>query len=121
MAVDKLIIKQLAREGVSVLELARQFGVSRTRIYQILDEDKIALFKVTTEEQCIYPKWRNWMNENRVSKQDLLRQLGLVNANVNRSRLRAYMTGQCYPQKHTIDDLIRITGLTFEELFYREE
>jgi hypothetical protein len=60
------------------------------------------------------------MNDNHVSKGELLKRLFLTSESKNYSRLSTYMTGRCYPQKQMIDCILEVTGLTYEQLWARE-
>lgn len=110
----------LAKQGYTNNQIAEELGVSRQRVYQMISTYGASYFRPITPKQCIYPNWRNWMNENQVSKGELLKRLFLTSESHNYARLSHYMTGRCYPQKQMIDCLLEVTGLTYEQLWARE-
>ena len=73
-----------------------------------------------TEHSCIYPNLRRWMNENRVNRYELLERMGYVADGRSYYNIRDILTGRVLPKKDKIDLLIKVTGLTYEELFYQE-
>lgn len=111
---------KLQAEGIAQSEIARIVGLSRQRVNQICGKNGTGHFKPLTESECVYPKWREWMNENRCSRTELIRRMGLVYHPRYHSSLSCWMRGKNYPVKPTIDRLIRTTGLSYEQLFSRE-
>lgn len=111
-----------AREqGLSYKEISAMFGVSKQRVGQVLGQYNPNQFRSISETGCIYPIWRKWMNENMVSRYELLRRMGLQAVPRNGQVLGTYMKGEASPRKSYIDKLLKVTGLTYEELFYEEE
>lgn len=113
-------IYRLERDrGMTAADIAKKYGVSRQAVHQAVGRYDPRAFVMVRREQCVYPKWREWMNEHKVSKAELLRRMGFGGcASTNLSR---YMRGKGYPNKEYIDRLIRATGLAYEQLFYRED
>lgn len=103
--------------GKTCAEIAAEFGVSRQAGSQLCARYEPNKFKRITPTGCIYPAWRDWMNENRISKNELLRRMGTTPSAGNSARLSSYMTGEHYPSKPIIDKLLSVTGLTYEKLF----
>ena len=103
--------------GKTYTEIAAEFGVSRQAVHQVCARYEPNKFKTITPEKCVYPMWRSWMNENRVSRSEVLRRMGVEPSASNAARLRGYMCGDTYPSKPTIDKLLAVTGLTYEQLF----
>lgn len=110
----------LLNQGLSCTEIAQIVGVTRQRVYQICGEYDGRYFKKITEKQCVYPNWRNWMNDNRISKNEFVRRMGLQIHATTIARLSSWMIGRTYPSKSHIDMVLDVTGLTYEQLFYRE-
>ena len=107
--------------GKSVKEIAEMYGVSYQAVSQATAKIKKGYFKHYTEENCIYPNLRNWLNDNKVTRSEFLRRIGLTPSPNNSTRLSGYLTGKNYPTKATIDKFLEITGLTYEELFLEDE
>lgn len=110
----------LHEQGVRQSEIARIVGVTRQRVSQICGTYCPGHFRKITEKECVYPNWRNFMNENKISRAELLRRMGLDTHSQNYARLSTWMRGRNYPVKQSIDMLLSATGLTYEQLFYRD-
>ena len=107
--------------GKSVKEIAEKYGVSYQAVSQATAKIKKGYFTHYTEEQCVYPNLRNWLNDNKVTRSEFLRRIGLTPSPNNSTRLSYYFTGKNYPAKATIDKFLEITGMTYEELFLEDE
>ena len=70
-------VKKLRAEGVSMAQIAEQLGISRARAYQLSGALKARPFREIPEEMNIYPNWRNWMNEHRVSPRAMVEVAGM--------------------------------------------
>ena len=103
--------------GMKYRDIAQKHGVSYQYVQQVCARYYPSKFQFITEEGCIFPNWRRWMNEERCSRYELLRRMGLATVGVNLANLRKYMSGKYYPRKPYIDKLLKATGLTYEELF----
>ena len=57
-----------------------------------------------------YVGLRDWMIENCVTVAELERRCGNL-------RMLASLTGKSNPSKYTIDAILQVTGLTYEECF----
>jgi transcriptional regulator with XRE-family HTH domain len=106
-------------EGMTYREIAGKYGVSYQAVAQSLSRHAPSQFRPFDAEGCVYPVLRNWLNENKVSKAELLRRMGRVPCEKSSNTLRSYLRGETYPLKGYIDDLLQATGLTYEELFWR--
>ncbi len=112
-----------AREsGMSYREIAEMFGVSFQRVAQVCGKYNPHRFQFITETGCIYPNWRKWMNDNKVSRYELVRRMGLITSQTEFvNRMSDYMRGVSEPKKWFIDKLLEATGMTYEVLFYKGE
>lgn len=110
---------KLHSEGLKHAEIARIVGTSRQNVSRICGKYMPGHFRRITEEECVYPIWRNWMNENRMTRTELLRRMGLSATPRESTTLSLWMRGEYYPQKRSIDRILMATGLTYEQLFYR--
>jgi transcriptional regulator with XRE-family HTH domain len=111
---------ELSKRGLAQSEIATIVGVSRQRVAQITGKYTPGHFTKITEDACVYPLWRKWMNDNRVTRTELIRRMGIEYHPTMSSYLSNWMRGKNYPVKENIDKLIMATGLTYEQLFYRE-
>lgn len=104
-------------KGLTYQEIADKYGVSRQAVQQVCSKYTLHFFRPFTKEQCIYINLRNWLNDNKISKAELLRRLDIETIGVNNNRVSDYLKGRMFPQKRVIDKFITATGLTYEELF----
>ena len=111
---------RMCEEGYSQTDIAAALGVSRQRVHQITGGYHAGHFKKFTEKQVVYPNLRNWLNENRMTKKGLLDRLGLEYHSRTIAVYSSYLCGRSFPPKKTIDKLLEMTGLTYEQLFYME-
>ena len=71
--------------GLKYREIAEKYGVTVQRVAQACGKFNPYRFAFVTEKGCIYAGLRNWMNENKVSNNELCRRLGLEVAGENLS------------------------------------
>lgn len=117
METTKQKVERLADSGLKRVEIADICGVSRQRVQQILGKRDPAYFRPFGKERCVYVNLRDWLNQERVSINELVRRL---DGDMNPRRccaVSAWLTGKTYPLKSSIDKLIAVTGLSYEELF----
>ena len=107
--------------GMTLPAIAKKYGVSRQRVQQVCAKYVPNMFIPITPEKCVYPILRKWMNENRVSKYELIRRMGNFSHPSLSIQMSRWMRGEGYPLKQTIDKILAATGLTYEQLFYRED
>lgn len=115
--IDRDLMRADRAQGMRYEQIGKKYGISRQYVYQLIGGETKSRFKTLTEKDCIYPNLRKWMNENKVSRVELTRRLfGNGYAN-NQNYLCNWLKGKRYPLKKNIDRLIKVTGLTYEELF----
>lgn len=108
--------------GMTYQQIADKYGVSKQYVGIVCGKANTKAFQVIKEDGCIYPNLRNWMNKNKVSRGELIRMMGATYAHQTFTmKLSGYMRGESEPKKGYIDNLLRVTGMTYEELFYRED
>ena len=108
--------------GMTYQQIGEKHGVSRQYVGNICGRCTPYKFRYVTENGCVYPNLRKWMNDNKVTRTEFVRRLGLINSpNHYSMRVRDYMTGRCDPPKWMIDRMLDATNLTYEQLFYRED
>ena len=104
-------------KGKTYQEIAKQFGVSYQAVAVALGKHHPGHTRPLTEKQCIYPNLRRWMNENKISQAELIRRMGKMVGGRTSEMVRGWLIGRSYPKKPDIDILLKVTGLTYEELF----
>ena len=111
------IYREEREKGLTYREIADKYGVTRQNVAQCCAKYNPKHFHIWTERMCIYPNVRKWLNENKISKSELVRRMGVrVHAGTN-SVVSSYLRGEHYPPKQTIDKLLSVTGLTYEKFF----
>jgi hypothetical protein len=116
--IDKYV--EARGKGMKYREIAKMYGVSYQAVAQACAKYSPGHFVPFTEEKLVYSNWRNWMNENKVTTKEFLRRLGGYQYGNSVAAVRGYMRGDHYPSKQTIDKILEITGLTYEELWARQ-
>lgn len=109
------------QQGKTYRQIAQMYGVSPQAVAAACASYAPGHFKPYTETEVIYPKLRKWLNDNEVSRNEFVRRMGLTTYARHNSSVGDYFRGRKYPLKETIDVMLRVTGLTYEELFSLEE
>ena len=106
-------------EGCTFTEIAEHFGVSRQCVHSHYTRGNKSLPR--SKRMIIYPAVRNWMKLHRESYDSLGRQL-YPGVNVPGNTIRLILIGKTrYVPIDTIKKLSKITGMTFEEMFWTED
>lgn len=109
---------ELRRRGHTNKMIAEQFGVSCQRVNQILAERSEGRFRGWSEERCVHDGMRNWLNTNKISCSELGRILYGHNLDgYSRESLARTLRGKKEFKLSTINKLIDVSGMTFEQLF----
>lgn len=106
--------------GMTFQQIADKYGVSRQTVAEATCRQGYQ-FRHFTKERCVYPFLRRWLNENKVSVSEFTRRMGLAGSSNSRNIYSNYFKGKQYPSKQVIDGILKVTGLTYEKLFYRED
>lgn len=115
------LYREELEKGLTYRQIAIKYGVSYQAVHSALAQFSPQLFKKLTEKQVVYPNLRRWMNENKVGKREFIRRMELSVGGKTAQNLNDWLTGRTYPNKKNIDLILKITGLTYEQLFYRED
>lgn len=107
-------------KGLTYRQIAQKYGVSKQAVHNVCAKQN-GNFRPFTEETCVYPNLRQWLNDNRITKSEFIRRMGATYITQENARYAAYFRGEHYPSKQTIDKMLAVTGLTYEQLFYRED
>ena len=109
---------ELRKEGYTHQKIADEFGLSCQRVNQILAERCEGKFRGWTEERCVYPGIRKWLNDNKISCSELGRILYGHNLDgCCRETLAGTLKGKFTPKFAMINKLIDVSGMTYEQLF----
>lgn len=113
-------ILKLSDEGYNFTEIAERCGVTRQYVSMLFRGTELSDFRRLDETKCVFPKFMDWWNRNRMTYPKFFVRMGMAYHATNIYQLKKYLSGERSPQKHYIDKLISATGLTYEEIFYRE-
>lgn len=104
-------------QGYSAMEIANRYGVSHQAVCQACGKWSPGHFKRFSEKSVVFPNLRRWLNDTRMTRAEFIRRLGCVNGGNSNDQLRRLLNGTAQPRKKTIDKMLEITGLTYEEMF----
>lgn len=107
-------------KGLTYQAIADKFGVTKQAVQCVCGKNCDAKFRRWDASKCVYPNVRKWLNENRITKAELIRRMGIETEASNYMRIGDYLRGKGYPLKQTIDRLLSATGLTYEQFFETE-
>jgi transposase len=111
---------KLKQEGATYRKIAEMFGISYQRVYQIIGKQNISYFKEVTEEQCVFKGIRDYMNNTQTSLAEIIRKIyGGYHASTCQ-RFRYYLNGKNEMSMSTINAILDVIGLTYEEAFRRD-
>lgn len=104
--------RELHEQGMSCAEISKLLGVTKQAVSYAIKHGSKSKHNVhkATLEKVRYSNLRQWMLENDVSIARLARL-----ANV--SHLYSSLCGETEPKKSTIDAILSVTGMTYEECF----
>lgn len=110
----------LRQQGLTYREIADQYGVSYQAIAQQLRGSYHSCFRGVSKEKVVFDGLRDWMNDNEVGMMELMHRFhGHFVGGSSAANLREKLRGVRELKKSDIDELIRVTGLSYEELFGR--
>lgn len=107
--------KALRDQGMTYKEIAEIYGVSTQAVQASVTKCRDGFHKKATENVC-YPGLRRWMIANRVGKSTLAELCG-----IERTTMYLNLTRKDSINKKTIDVILRVTGLTYEECFKEDD
>lgn len=111
------IYRQELRSGMTCKSIAQKYGISVQAVYAACGKVSKSRFRIYTPEDCIWPGLRNWLNENKVSRRDLLNRMGLEYGSTNLVCLNENLKGTKDIRLSFMRKMTRISGLTLDELF----
>lgn len=105
------VIQEMRKKGMTYEEIGEVFGISKQAVYQAAHPGDG--FHAGAVMKVSYTGLRKWMLDNRVT----FTMLGEL---CGRPRLYGSIVGKTEPRKDTIDAILKVTGLTYEECFKEE-
>lgn len=108
-----------SEKNMTYQQIANTMGISRAYVGQLLSGSQKTNFRVIKGETIPYPRLVDWLNENQTSFSELTRLLGYGSNYQNCERVKKRIsTGTL--RKNDIDKLLEITGMDYEDLFWRQ-
>lgn len=109
---------EMHKNGMTYEDIGKAFNLSKQRVYSIIGGNSKNRFKMITKEDCIFPNLRRWMNDNRITREELCRRIFRNNHPVNKTQINEFLKGKHRDiRKSTIDKYLSVTELTYEQLF----
>lgn len=101
-------------DGESYEAVGRTFGLTRQRIQQMFPMMRNEKMSQPKERplRYVYPGIEKWMRENKITIANLSRSIGYTTSAVNQVLL-----GKNDPRKRFVDEVLALTGMTYEEAF----
>ena len=106
--------REMYAQGKTYEEIADILGVTRNEAYKKVHTGDGDGFRKETVAKVRYAGLRKWMFDNRVNLNELKNRSGMTG-------LKEPLTGRCEPRKCTIDAILKVTGMTYEECFGVED
>lgn len=104
---------ELRQEGATLAYLGEKYGITRERVRQILEVYEAQRMGISERlKSCQYPNIRRWMIVNGLTYCRLAYRCGLTMDSV-----RNGLTGKTDFKKKTIDAILDVTEMTYEEAF----
>lgn len=109
---QKLEACSMRFDGISIQEIADNFGVTREYIRKITPKISTKSVRSKNLELYIYPNISRWMQKNRVCASKLSKMIG-----TSASTVTNMLNGSVSTTKRIIDKVLEVTGMTYEEAF----
>lgn len=107
----------LHKQGLTHQQIADRLGVSRQAVTPYLAKYNPAYFQIIDEKGCIFKGLREWLNKNKVTRAELVRRMGMIPHSSVVTRISCCLKGEREFAKCEIDDILAITGMTYEQAF----
>ena len=109
---EKVAAYEMLLRGATLQECADRFGVTRERIRQITPPKGAKTYGKRRYEKCIYPNIASWLIKNKYCYSRFAEAIGATSMTAQR-----WLTGKASPSKKSIDRILEVTGMTYEEAF----
>ena len=116
------LYEDMRADGMTYQEIAKACGCSRQNVSQTLARYRVSRFRAFTKDRCCWDGLREWLNDNRISLQELIRRrYGRNHTGSIADTIRRQLNGERPLKKTDIDFFRELTGLTYEQLFCSQE
>jgi transposase-like protein len=111
---QKIEAYEMILNGESHRAVGEKFGVSKQYVQSLIPARGIRM--EAAAESCVYPNIAEWMRENKMGFSKIARAIGMTPQTVRHS-----LTGEGEPRKYLIDSMLKLTEMTYEQAFYKED
>jgi DNA-binding helix-turn-helix protein len=108
---EKIDMFCMRMDGYTLQEIGDKYGVTREYVRQVLDVGK----RKDKFSKIVYPKLKQYMIERKLSIRKLSILIDIQSATATR-----LLYGESSPTMSTVNKILKLTGLTYEEAFYLE-
>lgn len=116
------LYEEMRADGMTYQEIADACGCSHQNVSQTLARYRASQFRAFTKDRCCWDGLLEWLNDNRISLQELIRRrYGRNHTGSVGDTLRRQLKGERPLKKTDIDFFRELTGLTYEQLFCSQE
>ena len=109
---QKMQAYKMLLDGCTAEEVGNKFGITRQRVCQLFPIKKLR--KEMASESCIFPNISKWMEQNDYGYTDIAKM-----CDFQVHKIQYSLKNDANITKLLIDRLLKITGMTYEEAFYR--
>lgn len=103
---------EMRKNGSSLQEIADCFGVTKSLISRLSCQSGFRFRSTYKSAKVIYPSIAKYLKTNRLSVCSFADLCG-----VSRRMMYTFLAGKVCASKYTIDQILRVTGMTYEEAF----
>jgi predicted transcriptional regulator len=95
-------------DGATYKEVGEKFCLTHQRIQQMFP----GVNRIGRRYKCVYPNIKRWIDENHITQPVFAEMVGVCSATIHH-----YLSGKRELNKKTIDKILEVTGMTYEEAF----
>lgn len=110
----KLDMFSMRLDGYTLQEIADRYGISKERVRQVMKVGSMDKKMGESKKKWVYPNAIKWAERNHISVYRIAADTGITP-----NTLHNALKGKHQPNKTTIDALLRVSGMTYEEFFYQ--
>lgn len=100
--------------GLTYRQISEKYGVTYQCVYATCRNVDGTYKAKITDNGCIYPNLRKWLNADRKRRDRFFQAMMGVT-------IRDILNGTRQPKKDVIDKMIALTGMTYEEMFKEDD
>lgn len=110
---EKIDMFSMRLDGYTLQEIGDKYGVTREAVRRMFAV--VCCESGIVRKRYIYPNIADWMREKRMTQTALCKEVGMAQNTVS-----AIMTGKQNPNFSFVQAILRLTGMSFDEAFYKE-